>query len=227
MKRIRKTHPPKEFLDWRQDQINKRLECTYTVLQGEPHRVLKNYLLREQGFICAYTGVSISQEDSHIEHIKPQTVCKEIPNPGKSYLEDVEYRNMLACFPQDGADKSHGYGAPIKGGWWNEELFISPCQEDCEKRFIYGWRGKVSPAQENDNAANKTIDILGLNAKRLQARRYRAIVGFFGFSRKHKTKELSKQDAKRLLTMIDKPNSEGKLREFCFVFEQLLPKYIK
>lgn len=226
MKRIRKTHPPREFLEWLKE--NEGLDCSYAALQGkEAHTVLKNNLLREQGFLCAYTGVSISEEDSHIEHIKPQTVCRKVPNPGNSYLEDVEYRNMVACFPQDGGDVSHGYGAPIKGGWWNEEQFISPCQEDCERRFIYKWGGKVSPAQENDTAANTTIDILGLNAKSLEDRRYRAIVGFFGFSSKRKTKELSQRDAKALLTIIDKPDSTGKLSEFCFVFEQLLPKYIK
>ncbi|MCT7968917.1 TIGR02646 family protein [Laspinema sp. D1] len=226
MKRIRKTHPPREFLEWLQE--NEGLDCSYAALQGkEAHTVLKNHLLREQGFLCAYTGVSISEEDSHIEHIKPQSVCRTLPNPGKTYLEDVEYRNMVACFPQDGGDISHGYGAPIKGGWWNEEQFVSPCQEDCERRFIYGWRGKVSPSQENDTAANTTIDILELNANRLRDRRYRAIVGFFGFSRKHKTKELSQREAKALLTIIGKPNSTGKLQEFCFVFEQLLPKYIK
>ncbi|MCT7954432.1 retron system putative HNH endonuclease [Laspinema palackyanum] len=226
MKRIRKTHPPREFLEWLKE--NEGLDCSYAALQGkEAHTVLKTHLLREQGFLCAYTGVSISEDDSHIEHIKPQSVCRTVPNSGKTYLEDVEYRNMVACFPQDGGDVSHGYGAPIKGGWWNEEQFISPCQEDCERRFIYGWRGKVSPSQENDTAANTTIDILELNAKSLQTRRYRAIVGFFGFSSKRNTKELSQREAKALLTMIGKPDSTGKLREFCFVFEQLLPKYIK
>ncbi len=226
MKRIRKTHPPREFLEWLKE--NEGLDCSYAALQGkEAHKVLKNHLLREQGFLCAYTGVSISQEESHIEHIKPQKVCKKIPNPGKSYLEDVEYRNIVACFPKDGADKSHGYGAPIKENWWNEELFISPCQEDCERRFIYKWGGKVSPAQENDTAANTTIDILGLNAKSLQDRRKGAIKGFFGFSTKLKTKMLSKPEAKALLAIIGKPDSTGKLPEFCFVFEQLLPRYIK
>ncbi|AFY81208.1 retron system putative HNH endonuclease [Oscillatoria acuminata] len=226
MKRIRKTHPPREFLEWLKE--NEGLDCSYAALQGkEAHIVLKNHLLREQGFICAYTGVSISEEESHIEHIKPQSVCRTVPNPGKTYLEDVEYRNMVACFPQDGGDVSHGYGAPIKGGWWNEEQFVSPCQEDCERRFIYGWRGKISPSQENDTAANTTIDILELNAKSLKDRRYRAIVGFFGFSSKYKTKELGQREAKALLTIIGKPNSGGKLQEFCFVFEQLSPKYIK
>ncbi|MCT7972355.1 retron system putative HNH endonuclease [Laspinema olomoucense] len=226
MKRIRKTHPPREFLEWLKE--NEGLDCSYAALQGkEAHTVLKNHLLKEQGFLCAYTGVSISEEDSHIEHIKPQSVCRTVPNPGKTYLEDVEYRNMVACFPKDGGDVSHGYGAPIKGGWWNEEQFVSPCQEDCERRFIYGWGGKVSPSQENDTAANTTIDILELNANPLQKRRYRAIVGFFGFSSKRKTKELSQREAKALLTIIDKPNSGGKLQEFCFVFEQLLPRYIQ
>ena len=223
MKRIRKTHPPREFLEWLKE--NEGLDCSYAALQGkEAHKVLKNHLLREQGFLCAYTGVSISEEESHIEHIKPQSVCKTISNPRKTYLEDVEYRNMVACFPKDGGDASYGYGAPIKGGWWNEEQFISPCHEYCERRFIYKWSGKVYPSQENDTAASTTIDILKLNDKSLQTRRRKAIKGFFGFGSKYKTKQLSTQDAKALLTIIGKPDSTGKLREFCFVFEQLLAR---
>lgn len=226
MKRIRKTHPPKEFLEWLQD--NEGLDCSYDALQGkEAHTVLKDHLLREQGYLCAYTGVRISGEESHIEHIKPQSICRTVSNPEKSYLEDVEYRNMVACFPRDGGDISHGYGAPMKGGWWNETQFVSPCQEDCERRFVYKWKGKVSPTQENDTAAETTIEVLRLNATGLRDRRYRAIVGFFGFSSKRKTKALTQRQARALLEAIDCPDSAGKLREFCFVFEQLLPKYIQ
>lgn len=227
MKRIRKTHPPKEFSEWLKE--NEGLDCTYDALQGkDAHAVLKRHLLREQGYLCAYTGVRISEESSHIEHLKPQSECKKVENSEQfPYLEDVEYRNMVACFPKDGGDISYGYGAPIKGGWWNEDEFVSPCQEDCEHRFSYAWNGKVSSAHNDDNAASQTIEIVGLNAQKLKDKRCSAIKSFFGFSSNPKIKELSQRDAQVLLRTIGNSDSIGKLKEFCFVFEKLLPKYIK
>lgn len=223
MKRIKKTHPPKELLEWLKD--NEGLDCSYRALQGKPaYEALKRHLLKEQGYICAYTGIEISEENSHIEHLKPQTVCKQEKVLDKKYLDDVEYHNMVACFPKNGGDDSLGYGAPVKRSWWNESEFVSPCQADCERRFIYGWKGEIKHLH-GDKAAETTINVLGLGTKRLKDKRYKRILGFFGFSRK--AKDLSQRDAKKLLAIIGKPNSTGHLTEFCFVFEQLLPKYIK
>jgi len=107
MKKVIKTHPPKEFQDWLRD--NAELDCSYSALQGKvAHVKLKEHLIHEQGFLCAYTGRSIDKGSSHVEHIKPQAICE-----GR---EDVGYRNLLACFPADGGDVSYGYGAPLKGG---------------------------------------------------------------------------------------------------------------
>ncbi|MGK7872308.1 MAG: hypothetical protein AB4426_03010 [Xenococcaceae cyanobacterium] len=101
MKRIRKTHPPQDLSDWIKLQQDNELECTYEVLQGNPaHVALKTKLLKEQGYLCAYTGLRITSESSHIEHLKPRNKCIG--------LQAVDYRNMVACFPKDGGDTSYG-----------------------------------------------------------------------------------------------------------------------
>jgi uncharacterized protein (TIGR02646 family) len=230
MKRISKTNAPPALLDWIQQ--NKNLNCTYDDLLGTPaHIALKAQLLKEQGYLCAYTGLRISADTSHVEHLKPQTKCVD--------LEDVEYRNVVACFPKDGGDKSQGFGAPFKGGWWNEAEFVSPCQEDCERRFSFNWSGIVAPTLTDDQAALKTIEIIGLNKDpqdnpetqpgryHLQDRRRDAIKGLFRFGKNSRTKSLTQAEAKRILRAIVQPNQSGQLTEFCFVFEQLLPRYIK
>ena len=222
MKRIKKTHPPRELLEWLKD--NEGLDCSYSALQGKPaHKALKRHLLKEQGYICAYTGIEISEANSHIEHLKPQNSCKQEKGLKKKYLDDVEYHNMVACFPEDGGNVSFGYGAPVKGGWWNESEFVSPCRKNCEKRFIYGWNGEIKFV-DGDKAAETTIKILGLGTKRLKDKRSRYIAGFFGFSRK--VKDLSQRDAKKLLAVISELPPTGPFKEFCFISEQLLPKYI-
>ena len=217
MKRVTKSHPPSEFQDWLRDNAN--LDCSYAALQGkEAHRALKRHLLKEQGYLCPYTGRAISNQTSHVEHIKPQSRCTN--------GEDVEYRNMLACFPADGGDTSYGYGAPVKGSRWNQGKFINPCQQDCERRFVFTWNGKIKPTAEGDSSAHYTISTIRLDHSALQSMRHSAIKGFFGFGRR--VKPLSIEKAKLLLPKIDKlAASSGELRPFCFVLKQLLPKYIR
>lgn len=215
MRRVTKTHPPQELLEWL--EANKELDRSYDALKGtDAFKALKSKLLKEQGFLCAYTGRRVDEDGSHVEHIKPQTKCEG--------LEDVEYRNVLGCFPEDGGDVSHGYGAPVKGGDWDPELFVSPCSEDCERRFKFTWKGKISAANPEDSGAAYTIGLIKLDHDRLTDMRWKAISGFFGFS--GKSTKLTTEEAQELLGKIDLPNSSGHLRAFCFVLKQLLPKFI-
>lgn len=217
MKRIAKTHAPQEIREWR--DANRETNHTYGDLSGTPaHRALKNKLLDEQGWLCAYTGRSIDNGSSHVEHIKPQCQCAE--------WEDVEYRNVVACFPADGGDVSHGYGAPVKANWWDDRLFVSPLSADCERRFRFVWSGRVHPNPEDDQPAITTIDALKLDAVSLRKLRKARIDGFFGFGPRSGARPLSIAEAKLALARIDNRDGDGRLQEFVFVLKQLLPKYI-
>ena len=177
-------------------------------------------MLSEQGYLCAYTGRRIDADSSHVEHLKPQTACK-------GTKDDIEYRNMVACFPADGGDVSHGYGAPVKGGWWDESLFISPLCDECERRFRFSWSGHIYPHPQDDAQAATTINKIGLDTESLRKLREARIKGFFGIGVRTRHLALSKRDAEQFLGAIDRPNSQQRLQEFCFVLKQLLPKYIK
>lgn len=216
MRKIVKTHPPQELRDWR--TANRDLNHTYEDMLGTgAHQALKIKLLEEQGQICAYTGRSIDSESSHIEHLKPQNQCSD--------WEDVNYRNVVACFPADGGDTSYGYGAPVKAGWWDEALFVSPLSDDCERRFHFTWSGHVNPYPEDHEGARKTIEVLGLDKKGLRQLRKSRIDGFFGFGRRTRQRPLSVADARMALENIEQFNRDGRLHEFCFVLKQLLLKY--
>ena len=217
MRRIVKTHPPQSLKDWCKE--NKNLNHAYNDMLGsEAHKELKARLLQEQGYICAYTGRFIEDKNSHIEHLKPRKECAD--------WEDVDYKNLVACFPADGGDTSHGYGAPSKHGWWDEALFVSPLSKDCERKFKFAWSGHVRPNPDDHQGAKKTIDILGLDEEKLRQIRKSCINGFFGFGLRTQSRPLSIDDAKKLLANIEKFDGKGRLREFCFVLKQLLPKYI-
>ena len=217
MKRIIKTHVPQSLTRWREE--NRDLNHSYGDLCGtEAHAALKNKLLEEQGSICAYTGRAIEATTSHVEHLKPRNKCED--------WEDVDYRNVVACFPADGGDMSHGYGAPVKAGWWDGNLFVSPLANDCERRFKFVWSGHVYANPEDHQGAKKTIEVLGLDNARLRALRKSRIDGFFGFGSRTRSKPLSVAEARTALGNIGQLDGNGRLQEFCFALKQLLPKFI-
>ncbi|WP_197997432.1 retron system putative HNH endonuclease [Gimesia panareensis] len=183
---------------------------SYRCLPTEVKVDLKAFLLKEQYFLCAYLGLSIAPSSSHIEHLKPQSECE----PG----EDVEYRNLVACFPNDGGNDSLGCGAPFKKSWWDEEFFVSPLHEDCERRFTFAWSGHIHPSFKDDEAAQKTIEKLGLDADYVRNLRRKAIIGFFGLNDKRR---VTKKQLQTLIQSLDKPNVDGKLASFCFVLKSL------
>lgn len=217
MRKIVKTHAPQQLICWRND--NQDLNHSYQDMLGtKAHQALKDKLLGEQGGICAYTGRAINAMSSHVEHLKPQNHCGE--------WEDVEYRNVVVCFPIDGGDISYGYGAPIKAGWWDEALFVSPLSEECERRFKFVWSGHVHPSPDDHPGAKETIKVLGLDNDGLRQLRKSRIDGFFGFGSRTRSRPLSVAEAKTALANIEQFDGNGRLCEFCFVLKQLLPKYI-
>lgn len=217
MRRIAKTHPPREVTTWR--DANREANHTYRDLLGTAaHVALKSKLLEEQGWLCAYTGRSIDDNSAHVEHIKPQCECAE--------WEDVEYRNVVACFPADGGDVSHGYGAPVKASWWEERQFVSPLSDECERRFRFVWSGHVYPNPDDHEGATATIVALQLDAESLRQLRKARVDGFFGFGPRSRAKPLTIADARTALVNLERRDSNGHFQEFCFVLKQLLPKYI-
>lgn len=218
MRRIVKTNAPPELIRWMDD--NRALNHSYSDLLGTgAHTELKKKLLVEQGWLCAYTGRSIAFETSHVEHLKPQAACGD--------WQDVEYRNVVACFPADGGDTSHGYGAPVKAGWWVEAEFISPLVQDCERRFHFTWSGHVKPSPEDHPAARITIEKLGLDCDSLRDLRRAHIRGFFGLGARTRKHALTAAEATIALRSIDGFDKQGRLVEFCFVLKQLLQKYVQ
>lgn len=214
MRKIRKTHPPQAYRDWLTHNAGKPA-CSYAALPGDLKRILKQHLLQEQGWLCAYTGLEIDHTASHIEHLKPQARCDD--------GEDVDYHNLVACFPRDGGDSSHGFGAAMKGQWWDPALFISPLDDACERRFTFTWTGKIRPQPTDHAAATETISRIGLAHNGLNGLRHAAIREFL-FGRKGAP--INKPEAKRLLEAIDRPDAEGRLRPFCFMLKQFLERIV-
>jgi len=214
MKCIQKKNEPDELKEWRSRYSND-INFDYDLMRKD-HNVVEavtRSLLEEQGWLCAYTGLSIDEQKCHLEHIKPQKHC--------TAGEKVLYSNIVACYPEPNTPYKLPYGAHKKDDWPapNEQhLFVSPLDPSCESRFIFNLRGQIK-SKAGDQAAAMTITKLGLDYSVLEDKRKAAIQGTIG-----KENDLSLKDARRRLRNLK--NQQGKLDEFCFVLVQSLEKHI-
>ena len=138
---------------------------------------LKDVLIGEQDARCAYTCRWITRRNARIEHIKPQSVCKQEVRDrggtvGTDLGDDLEYTNMVAALKVEGAN---AYGEAVRGDWYGSG-FVSPLDPSCERRLLYLLNGTVEPA---DEGAGAMIQHLDLNNETLQLDRAREIEGFF------------------------------------------------
>ncbi len=216
MKKIVKKAQPTELQQWRVETKKKTPENLCYGLVGFPTKAVLEALIVEQGYLCAYTLLKISTDKAHIEHLKPQSLCVN--------GEDVAWDNIVACFPQPGAQHP-GFGAVQKDRWWDETLFISPLAENCESRFRYKSDGAIEPAIKNDSAAATTIDKLKLDCERLREARKSAIMK----AGLHKRSEKPIKTESKVRSFIQNlSNRQGNsFVEFCIVLEHVGFDYIQ
>ena len=170
MKTIYKNDEPQEILQWKSKFKNKNGRVPrYSDLnevENLPHKILlKNSLLSEQGHICCYCCKPIDTKNSHIEHIRPK-------ERDEYRAISLEYENLLAsCQGYHDREENCGHS---KDNAFNEELFVSPLEENCESLFEFSNRGKIKAVDGNERAGY-TIELLNLDTEQLNAARTEAM----------------------------------------------------
>lgn len=222
MRHIVKGGEPSALRTWKSNNAQSLQNLAYGNLPSDVKKQIKAALLTEQGLLCAYTMRRLaSAADCHIEHVQPQNAA-----PGL----DLDYVNMAACFPKDGGDTSHGYGAPIKAGATVTlgSDFVSPHQAGCDRRFGYTADGKISPAPE-DQAAASTITFLGLDHEQLTELRRHAIEAH-GLAVQRRTTRTARKlksaaEARRFAAEVLRADTHGYLEPYCVVLAQVALDY--
>ena len=219
MKHIVKAGPPQEYIKWRAD-MNGTVNEDYRRFQNPEKELLHKKLLDEQGAICAYTMRRIQLVTSHIEHIKPEALCRE-----EEKGSDLDYHNLVACYPRSGMKAEVRYGAQLKDDWWDDggKEFISPLNNQCELQIFFNLKGEVYAKKGNSNAL-KTIDVLKLDHLSLTEDRKKAVEAFiFGPSG---NEPLSLKKTERAIADICNRNSHGLIPEFCTAIRYALIDYL-
>ncbi|MEI6380232.1 MAG: retron system putative HNH endonuclease [Cyanobacteriota bacterium ELA615] len=167
MKHIIKQEEPVSFTSWKTN-ANKTPKKTYKTFSRKTsiRKDVKKALMNEQGYICCYCESRLGDEQSHIEHFKPQSLHPE---------ESLNYNNLLCSCQKNLEQGEPRHCGNLKGDWFDKALLISPLDPNCESRFVYTFDGRIKP---QDQAAEETIEKLGLNIPKLIALRNKAIEGF-------------------------------------------------
>jgi uncharacterized protein (TIGR02646 family) len=168
MKYIVKKDEPKEFADWKA-LANEDWQPSFSDLSGDTKKAVKRALMAEQGAICCYCEQRLNEDDSHIEHFRPQS---------DAAVDSLEFSNLL-CSCQNQLKKGEPrHCANLKGEWFDSELLVSPLDPCCEGRFAFTGNGFIKPLADHDQAASETIAKLGLSIAKLNAMRAAAIDPF-------------------------------------------------
>lgn len=217
MKQIKKNGCPPIYKYWCKNVIG-TYEEDYNEIPPDYKSNLKAALIEEQGFICGYTMTRINQDVAHIEHIKPQHICK-----AEQQGLDLDYNNMIACYPKNKNGKPL-YGAHKKDGWWKDGGvdFISPLNHACENYFKFDLDGNIIPS---NSAASNTIKVLALDNQSLTQNRKRVITEYIYGS--GGTNPISPNAATRLMKKVLDRDGRGRFHEFCIAIQNALLEYLK
>lgn len=221
----------KALIQWKIQQTSNPQNLTYNACAVKS--AMLSDLLKEQGYLCAYTMQRITVNTAHIEHIYPRSKTKEQvieekrlqreqnnPNfrlvPKYQHLE-LEWDNLLATFPANG---SCDYGEKQKENYDPENGFISPINLNVSSNFKFKTNGEIEGLTEE---AKTTIDILKLNHELLKNNRKAKIETAVTELKKSKTSITQAQMRINNLRTL----SSGKLEEYCEAVAQCLEKALK
>jgi uncharacterized protein (TIGR02646 family) len=197
MKFIEKGREPREFTAWKA-LANDNWQPSYDLLSGNEKRVLKNALITEQGFVCCYCERRLADADSHIEHLRPQSIAE---------VDALDFTNMLCSCQNNLRSGEPRHCGNLKGDWYDDDLLVSPLDPNCEARFVFLANGEIRPARSGDKGASESISRLGLGIPKLNDLRRNAIEPFLD-------PQLSPEDVARFAHGYLRLDPDGMFGEF-------------
>lgn len=203
---------------------------------GIPKDKLKESLLKEQGYLCAYCMSRISESTMKVEHWYPQrsdTEGKELSaeEKEKERLSSIDYKNMLAvCMGNEGHPQKEQHCDTRKG---NKHLLYNPSNpQDHERLKIYYLRsGEIASedaifcAQLGSKEENKA-GVLNLNCPKLMNNRA-AVINAVLKALQSLPQNASKRKISTRLQEWKEKDKSGMLKEYAGVAIYFLTKRLQ
>lgn len=149
MRKIEKAPEPIELAEFKKKKSKK----IYDDINSELRIMIRQKLVAEQRYICAYCCRRIDSNNATNEHIKPRS----------SYPQySLDYDNLVAsCQDKQTCDKH-------KENKYDNDLFVSPLELNCQSHFRFHLNGEIEGLSER---GKYTINLLNLNAYSLMTAR--------------------------------------------------------
>ena len=212
MRSITKQGEPQALIQWKAVNAATPQNLFYGG-GGFPAEEVRRQLLWEQSHLCAYTLRRLqtaidcqavgkdTRASCHIEHILPQS--RNVAG------EDIDYHNMVACYPPSQSSVACEYGAQAKADFDpSGGGFVSPLSPGVQAHFDFDERGDVSGLTP---VGRSTICVLRLDHPTLVNDRAAVIKGFL----QPRGKKLSAQAARRLAQVVMQPDAQQRLPAYC------------
>ena len=172
-------------------------------------------ILHEQGYICCYCGIRISRKKCHIEHYRPKSKYTHLT---------FDYSNLISsCQGEDEQRPTKPvHCGHKKGGWFDEELMISPLDPNCSSYFRYTGAGEILPTQDpqHQEAAETTIKMLALDINKLNKMRRKVVDGVI-----QATQGLSEKEIKQLAEAYLERDETGSYVPFWATIDYVMRKF--
>jgi uncharacterized protein (TIGR02646 family) len=221
VKQIKKGPQPEALIAWH--AANAKFPDAEYGSHQFPTAEVQQALLREQGWICAYTMIRVDERCSHIEHLKPRTVSKA----EQKLEETTAYDNMVACYPRIhlAGEPPVSFGAIYRKSVWEADKFISPLTAGCETAYRYRMSGEIEPAPKLNARAIWMISILALDCDELKDLR-RSAIEEMGLSLAAED-PLSTKQARQLMNEVCTADRQGRFRPYCVALKHAAQEYIE
>ena len=183
----------------------------------EGRELLRQHLKTEQFGLCAYSEISLNEYGFHVEHIKPKSIYNKLR---------FDHHNLSASAPENQADvdKQALFGGHKKASNYDENLFISPTENNCQRYFQYSPNGDIAPnnnlSTTDTERAKYTIECLGLQSSRLLKNKRRKLYESFHNQIKYLLDQPDTLEFYR--EYYSTPDEHGEIKPFQSLVDQIL-----
>ena len=212
---IEKHSPPKKFVEF----VQKNKKAHFDDMPSDVKQILRESLLKEQGYLCAYCMSRIDNENTKIEHYVP-----------RNNENELDYKNLLAvCEGKSfGNEKKHQHCDTQKG---NRTLQIDPQNQSHISQISYKPDGTIySKDGKFDNDLNKVLNLNGIESPKSEDKCEINIKNQKQYNDKYNDvgylKESRKRALQALTNKIDQINKKFKDKTVTFnFFKKALNRY--
>lgn len=217
---IKKSPPPKGFAAY-----CRQPDARYSELSHKAKKSLKQGLLRDQGYLCAYCMGRIDAGEMKVEHIDSQAIHPEL---------ELDYDNLLGCCyggERDEPDPFRGRRSlHCDSSKAARRLTCSPLDPACIASLSYGSEG-CSIHSSNPEWDEELDRILNLNTSKLRHNRQEALYTLLDELQQllppHSSRHRQRSVLTKLLERVTARDRYGELIPYCGILIYWLERMLR